>query len=250
MPHRAHGLSDVGQRREHNEDAFLVDANLGLYVVADGVGGHAKGEVASQEAVEQIQNWVIRHQPMIDEYLAGPTDELLAHVRRMVESGIQAACYLIHSMAQLEPTQRGMSTTMSMALVVGNRIVVGQVGDSRVYLIRDGQALQVTEDHTLINYKLKHGLITPEQAASAPGKNVITRAVGHFEYVEVDISDFEVQAGDRLVLCSDGLHGYLRPGEIEHYAVSSLDDSCRALIDLANSRGGRDNITALIVEIE
>jgi len=214
------------------------------------VGGHAKGEVASQEAADQIQNWVIRHQSLIHEYLAGPTDEGLAHVRRMVESGIQSACYLIHSMGQLDPSQRGMSTTMSMALVVGSRIVVGQVGDSRVYLIRQGKAHQVTEDHTLINYKLKHGLITPEQAASAPGKNVITRAVGHFDYVEVDITDFEVMPGDRLVLCSDGLHGYLQPGEIEHYALNSLDDSCRALIDLANSRGGRDNITTLIVEIQ
>ena len=140
--------------------------------------------------------------------------------------------------------------TMSMALVLENRIVVGQVGDSRVYLIRQGHAQQVTEDHTLINYKLKHGLITPEQAASAPGKNVITRAVGHFDYVEVDITDFEVMTGDRLVLCSDGLHGYLQPGEIERYSTNSLDDACRALIDLANSRGGRDNITALLVEIQ
>ncbi|MFH2007550.1 MAG: protein phosphatase 2C domain-containing protein [bacterium] len=244
-----YGLTDVGRRRQHNEDAYLIDDTRGLYVVADGVGGHAKGEVASAEAVEQIQNWVIRHDALLSEYHRDHSEDCFYRLRRTVESGIQSACYLIHSMAQLEPDRKGMSTTMSMALVVDTLVLIGQVGDSRVYLMRDGEATQITEDHTLINYKLKHGLITPEQAARAPGKNVITRAVGHLDYVEVDVTDLIAQDGDRLILCSDGLHGYLLDGEIETHGFHSADVSCRALVDLANSRGGRDNITVLCVDL-
>jgi serine/threonine protein phosphatase PrpC len=243
------GLTDVGRRRDHNEDAFLIDDSCGLYVVADGVGGHAKGEVASAEAVEQIQNWIIRHKPLVQGYLADPSEEAFYALRRMVESGIQSACYLIHSMAQMEPDRKGMSTTMSMALVIDTLVLIGQVGDSRVYLMRDGKATQITEDHTLINYKLKHGLLTPEQAKKAPGKNVITRAVGHLDYVEVDVTDLIAQAGDRLILCSDGLHGYLLDGEIDVYGSKAPEASCKALVDLANSRGGRDNITVMVVDV-
>ncbi|MDY0004430.1 MAG: protein phosphatase 2C domain-containing protein [Polyangia bacterium] len=243
------GLTDVGRRRSHNEDAYLIDDDRGLYVVADGVGGHAKGEVASAEAVEQIQNWVIRHETLVAEYLAAPSEERLYPLRRMVESGVQAACYLIHSMAQLEPDRKGMSTTISMALVLGKTVIIGQVGDSRVYLLRQGVATQITEDHTLINYKLKHGLITPEQAARAPGKNVITRAVGHLDYVEVDVTNLVAEPHDRFLLCSDGLHGYLQPGEIEQHGVGDQASACRAFIDLANGRGGKDNITVVMVDI-
>lgn len=225
-----------------------MDDELGLYVVADGVGGHAKGEVASAEAVEQIQNWIIRHQALIQRYRDHHREDDLYTLRRMVESGIQSACYLIHSMAELEPEKKGMSTTMSMALLIGDLALIGQVGDSRVYLIRDGQAVQITEDHTLINYKLKHGLLTPEQAANAPGKNVITRAVGHMDYVEVDVSDLKMGSGDRLLLCSDGLHGYLRQGELDRYIQPERGATCQTLIDLANGRGGKDNITVLLVD--
>lgn len=244
------GLTDVGRRRSHNEDAYLIDNDRGLYVVADGVGGHAKGEVASAEAVEQIQNWVIRHEPLVTEFRASSTADRLFPLRRMVESGIQAACYLIHSMAQLEPDRKGMSTTISMALVLGRQVIIGQVGDSRVYLLRQGTATQITEDHTLINYKLKHGLITPEQAAKAPGKNVITRAVGHMDYVEVDVTDLVAEPGDRFMLCSDGLHGYLQPGEIEQHGLGQQAESCQAFIDLANGRGGKDNITVILVDVD
>ena len=243
------GLTDVGRRRDHNEDAFLIDDSCGLYVVADGVGGHAKGEVASAEAVEQIQNWIIRHKPLIQGYIDDPSEEAFYALRRMVESGIQSACYLIHSMAQMEPDRKGMSTTMSMALVIDTLVLIGQVGDSRCYLMREGKATQITEDHTLINYKLKHGLLTPEQAKKAPGKNVITRAVGHLDYVEVDVTDLIAQAGDRLILCSDGLHGYLLNDEIDVYGSKGPEESCKAMVDLANSRGGRDNITVMVVDV-
>ena len=135
-------------------------------------------------------------------------------------------------------------------LVVGDRAFIAQVGDSRVYRLRRDRAEQLTEDHTLVNYKLKQGLITAEEAKNAKGKNVITRAVGHKDYVEVDNTSVTLQLGDRFMLCSDGLHGYLKDDELVGL-MAGLDAHAAAkrLIDLANERGGKDNITALIVEV-
>jgi protein phosphatase len=203
------GLTDVGKKRPHNEDALVVDDVLGLYIVADGVGGHAKGEIASNESVEEVAMWVRRHLPEIDEGLAQGSADAYAKIRRLIESGVQSACYMLFALAEQDPEKKGMSTTMSLLLARNGHAFVAQVGDSRVYRLRGEALSQLTEDHTLINYKLKHGLITPEQAKSSQGKNVITRAVGHRDYVQVDTFDVAVVPGDRFMLCTDGLHGYL-----------------------------------------
>jgi serine/threonine protein phosphatase PrpC len=239
--------TDVGKKRPHNEDSFYADDKLGLYVVADGVGGHAKGEVASHEAVEQIYGWVKAESAHIAEYVANPGDDGLGVVRRLVESAVQQACYMVYGMAEQDPEQRGMSTTISTLLLAGEVGIIGQVGDSRIYRMRGGAVQQLTEDHTLLNYKLKHGLLTPEQAARAPGKNVITRAVGHKDYVEVDTIVVDALPGDRFMLCSDGLHGYLRDGELDGIMGAEPRSVVDKLIDLANARGGRDNITVVLV---
>lgn len=244
------GLSDVGKRRQHNEDAYLCDDDLQLYVVADGVGGHAKGEVASKEAVEQVQIWVLRHRELVEDYRAAPSEKKLPRLRRMLESGVQSACYMVYGMAELDPSQKGMSTTLSTLLVIGDMALVAQVGDSRVYLFRDRWAVQITEDHTLLNYKLKQGLLTPEQAKQGRGKNIITRAVGHMDYVQVDTFDLLLRPKDRFMLCSDGLHDYLKPGEVEAGATGTLLECAKGFIDLANERGGKDNITCVLVEVE
>jgi protein phosphatase len=243
------GLSDVGRKRPHNEDSFFADDDLGLYVVADGVGGHAKGEVASAEAVEQVVLWVKGKdsQGAIVDFLADPNDDHRRVLKRVVESGVQSACYMVFGMAEQDPERKGMSTTISALLIAGDRAFIGQVGDSRVYRMRDGEVSQLTEDHTLINYKLKKGLITPEEAANAPGKNVITRAVGHKDYVEVDTFEADVRPGDRFLLCSDGLHGYLEDSDIAPILGQELAAAAQCFIDLANDRGGKDNITALVV---
>ena len=244
----SHGMSDIGRKRPHNEDAYLCDDKLGLYVVADGVGGHAKGEVASQESVEQVQSWVRAERVQIEGFVKEPTPDRLYRVRRLLESAVQQACYMVFGMAELDPEHKGMSTTISALLVAGSTGFIAQVGDSRVYLMRQDEVMQLTEDHTLINYKLKHGLITEEEARKAPGKNVITRAVGHRDYVEVDTTHCQVVAGDRFLLCSDGLHGYLQDKEIPPLlGLDPLADAARQFIGLANARGGRDNITAVIV---
>lgn len=245
------GATHVGQKRDHNEDYYSCDDRTGLYVVADGVGGHAKGEVASRVAVEEVAMWVRRHLPEIDARLASGGPDDVSAVRRLVESGVQSACYMVYAMAEQDPEKAGMSTTMSTLLLRGDRAFVAQVGDSRVYRVRDDQLEQITEDHTLVNYRLKQGLITPEEARMSSAKNVITRAVGHRDYVQVDTFDDEARAGDRYFLCTDGFHGYTPPDRDVLAIVSTLmiERGVANAIDLANQLGGRDNITAVIVKV-
>ena len=166
-----------------------------------------------------------------------------------MENAVQSACYMVFGMGMMDPQQRGMSTTLSTALVCGKSVFIGQVGDSRVYLFRDGSATQLTEDHTLINFRLKLGLITPEEAEHAPGKNVITRAVGHQDYVEVDVIDIELKPGDRFMLCSDGLYGYVQDDELHEMLAGDAEEVAKRLVATANERGGRDNITVVVVDV-
>jgi protein phosphatase len=248
------GVSDVGRRRTINEDAYHRDDVIGFYVVADGVGGHSKGEIASSEAIEQLRMWVAREREALDRLgdAAGRGDsEARWEIRRLLENGVQSACYMVFGMAELDPDKRGMSTTVSAILVKAGFCYGAHVGDSRVYRVRGGEVLQLTEDHTLINYKLKHGLISKDEAANMSGKNVITRAVGHRDYVQVDTADIDVSPGDRFLLCTDGLHGYIESdrevGDL--IGEGSLESGAQAAVALANQRGGRDNITAVVIEI-
>ena len=245
----SYGNSDVGRRRPHNEDSMLFDDELGLYIVCDGVGGNAKGEVASAESVELVHSWVKRWRKTLNAHVAEPTPENAGLVRRLLESAVQSACYMVFGMGLQDPRSKGMSSTLSALLVSANTAFIAQVGDSRVYLCRDGKTAQLTEDHTLVNFRLKLGLITAEEAANSPGKNVITRAVGHQDYVEVDTIDLETLPGDRFVLCSDGLHGYLMDGEIDGMLNGPRDGVTNRLIEMANERGGRDNITVVICDV-
>jgi protein phosphatase len=249
---RSVAMTDRGRRRPLNEDAFERDDALGLYVVADGVGGHAKGEIASRESVEQIHGFMRQGRSAVTALLGEPAlAEHRESVRRLLESAVQSACYMVYGLAELDPAQKGMSTTISALLLAGVHGFVAQVGDSRVYRIRDGVSQQLTEDHTLVNYKLKQGLISEAEARTMKGKNVITRAVGHKDYVEVDTREVDIRVGDVFVLCSDGLHGYLQPGELERIVgATAIDDAPARLVQLANERGGRDNITVVLAYVQ
>ena len=246
---RAGGCSDRGPVRRTNEDALFKDEALGLLIVADGMGGHAAGEVASGEAVDTIYGMVKRGAASIGRLTLSASDEALRAVKRLLESAVQAATYMVYGLAELEPDQAGMGTTISALLVCGKLGVIAQVGDSRVYLVRGGQVRQLTEDHTLIAWQLREGLITKEEARSSPHRNVITRAVGNRDYVEVDTKVVDLQVGDHFILCSDGLHGYLEEHEIPAIAALGPRASAKKFIDLANERGGRDNITVVHVTI-
>ena len=251
MQRRSIGVSDVGLRRMSNEDAFLADDDLGVYAVADGMGGHKAGEVASQEAIDTLLGMVRRGGDTLtalDVALPGP--EALRKARRLLESAIQAATYMVYGIAQSDPTQHGMGTTLSALLVRGGIGISAQVGDSRIYLSREGVISQLTEDHTLIAWQIKQGIITEAEAEASPHKNVITRAVGSRDYVQVDTQVFPVYPGDRYLLCSDGLHGYLNDAaELLPFLAKKPEDAARELIALSNQRGGRDNITAIVLHL-
>jgi len=247
----SHGQTDVGKKRPHNEDSYFIDDQIGLYIVADGMGGHAAGEVASAEAVDQIHGMVKRGFDAVNNLLSEPTDETRLGVRRLIESALQAATYMVFGMAEVDPDRKGMGTTISSMLVAGNRTFLAQVGDSRIYLMRDKTCIQITEDHTWVNWQVKIGAMTKEQAERSPRANAITRAVGIRDYVEVDTFEVELRPGDRLLLCSDGLHGYFK-NEAEIPALlreDGLAPAAQRFIDLANYRGGKDNITVVLVEI-
>lgn len=245
---RSFAVTDVGRRRKANEDAFLRNSALDLYVVADGMGGYAAGDVASAEAVESIYGMVTRNRPRIDAFIEKPTRETARHLKRLLESAVQSACYMIFAMAEQSPEQHGMGTTISALLLAGAYGATAQVGDSRVYCVREGAAIQLTEDHTLVNWQVREGIITPEQALTSPHRNVITRAVGNKDFVQVDTQIFQVREGDQFLLCSDGLHGYLDDDEIPYLLGFGIEEAGRRFIELACDRGGKDNITAVIVE--
>lgn len=272
MRTRHFGYTDTGRRRRHNEDAWLADERLGLFIVCDGVGGQARGEVASEETVELIWDWVKAQAAVVQAAIAeaqarsvlrvvgtaprpGPRltmpAEAVGRLGALVRGAVQNACYMVHGMGEVDPSQRGMSTTASVVLVADDLVIVGQVGDSRVYLARDGQVSQLTEDHTWLNVQVKQGAMTPEQAKrkSTTGKQMITRAVGLRDHVEVDILAVPVQVGDRLLLCSDGLHAYLDAADtlVDLFQLD-LREAAPAAIRHANACGGEDNITALFVE--
>ncbi len=247
----AFGDTDVGRRRVSNEDAFGMDVDAGVFVVADGMGGHAAGEVASREAVDTVLSMMRKELATfraIDE--GTKSEDNLRRAQRAVEASMQAATYMVFALAETDPDQRGMGTTLSTLLVAGNLGITGQVGDSRIYRIRKGEVTRLTEDHTLVAWQIKQGIISPQEAERSPHRNVITRAVGSRDYVQVDTHVFELEPGDRFLLCSDGLHGYLNDDEIPPLLAKPSADAVQEMIALANSRGGRDNITAIVVAID
>jgi len=247
---RSWARTDVGRKRKHNEDSFLVDEGLGLYVVADGMGGHAAGEVASAQAVSSIRLSLAEARPVLESFAKEPTPESREQVAALMEKAILRACTDIYALATADTSKRGMGTTVVSLLVAGKKAVVGHVGDSRVYLFRNGRAHQLTEDHTIIQEQLKRGLITKEQIATAENKNVITRAVGIQASVAVDTLVTDVLPGDLFVLCSDGLHGYLADDELPQLLAQERDKLADLLVDLALQRGGKDNVTAICISVE
>ena len=240
--------TDVGQQRDHNEDNFLVDPALQLFVVADGMGGHSAGEVASAMAVNVVSENVAKAQALLDTCKADPSKENRHAVLKVLEHAVEDACYRIFDQGLNSPQQRGMGTTLTLMVVVGSRGYVAHVGDSRLYLIREREVHLLTEDHSLLNDLLKHGKIKSTKDLDVRFKNAVTRAVGVHEAVEVDSLDFDIFPEDRFLICSDGLHGYLDNDRIrEMSAGEDLDAIADGYIQFANRKGGIDNITCVFV---
>jgi serine/threonine protein phosphatase PrpC/CRP-like cAMP-binding protein len=242
--------TDVGLTRDHNEDNFLVDKKLNLFIVADGMGGHAAGEVASSVAVREVRRLVAEAREVVEAYLRADTPSGRQAMLDLIDAAIRGACARVFELAQESPDRRGMGTTLSMMLVAGRRGFIGHVGDSRVYLARGDQVHQLTEDHSLINELIKRGRLKPGDEFDSPYKNAVTRAVGVYETVEVDTFDFDILPGDNYLLCSDGLSGYLDDAvTYEHLSHAEIKEVPDRFIAFANDCGGKDNITAVVVRI-
>jgi len=224
--------TDVGRVREGNEDAYLVDDAMGLVAVADGMGGHRAGEVASATALEALRSAITHGRPL----------------RESMEDANEA----VFTKSLTDEELRGMGTTLTAAtLVTGGTVLVGHVGDSRAYLLHDGELRQVTVDHSLVEELVREGRLTADEAAVHPQRSIITRALGVDASVEVDVYPVELAPGDRLLLCSDGLTGMVQAETIAA-TLRREEDPARAaaaLIDAANVAGGEDNITAVVVAV-
>ncbi|HET7824188.1 MAG TPA: Stp1/IreP family PP2C-type Ser/Thr phosphatase [Anaeromyxobacter sp.] len=245
----ARGITDVGRRRDHNEDALLVDEPLGLFIVADGMGGHAGGGTASRLAVETIQA-AVRHAKEKEPEVFGSAPESVeaSPVPDVLREAVEEACAVIYRTAQGDPELAGMGTTVTAVLVDGRVAYVAHVGDSRCYLVRQGRIYQVSEDHSLVNEQLKAGAISADEAKHSRFKNIITRSVGFEQQVQVDLMGLELEPGDALVVCCDGLSNLVDDPEIlAVVGESTLDLAPGRLVALANDRGGDDNITVIVI---
>lgn len=243
-----HGATDVGLRREVNEDSFLMLPRNGIWIVADGMGGHAGGQVASALTVETVGRSLVRR--LADAERAARRDGGRINIPLILEHSVRDACSGVFDEAQRRPELAGMGSTVTVMLVYGAFAYFGHVGDSRAYLVRDGQIHQLTEDHSLVQEQVAAGLITPEQARVSMMRNIITRSIGFEREVKVDTGAVPLARGDVFVLCSDGLTGHVEDHEIlEIVQTHDRRRTPRALIDLANERGGEDNSTVIVATV-
>jgi PPM family protein phosphatase len=234
--------SDVGMIRSGNEDNFFAEADerRGVFVVADGMGGHAAGEVASEMAVQ-----------IVARNLLGLTSVREESAHQRLSQAMRDANRAIYDRMLAEVDKQGMGTTASVLVLSDNQFLIGQIGDSRIYLLRDGALTQLTKDHSYVQEQVDAGLLTPEQARYHPYSNVITRCVGASESVEADIYSGEMKPGDVFLLASDGLTGMVDDRRLQQMllARSGPGRIVDALIAEANGRGGLDNITAIVVQV-
>ncbi len=244
------GCTDLGRTRPINEDGYYIsdyspECDAMYAVVADGMGGHQAGEVASTMAIHQIRD-------AVNQSCFG--DMTLADLKDMLVTAVKKANRFIYQKSVEDPACSGMGTTVTICLIYGSQALVAHVGDSRAYMLRGGQLHQITTDHSLVNELVKSGQITPEEAAHHPHRNVITRALGTDSGVEIDLYEFGVLPGDAVLLCSDGLNTMLSDSELVHILTekqgSSPNELAENMVLMANEKGGFDNITAVLLTKE
>ncbi|MEW5738625.1 MAG: Stp1/IreP family PP2C-type Ser/Thr phosphatase [Myxococcota bacterium] len=243
------GQTHVGMKRNHNEDNLLLLPEERLFVVADGMGGHSSGEIASKIAVDEMAEFF--RMTSQDHEITWPykMDKAKNYDENRLATGIKLANVRIYQKASADQKYKGMGTTIvSVYFANDNQVVVGHVGDSRVYFFRDGQLKQITEDHSLLNDYLKAKKLTPEEIEAFPHKNVIVRALGMKDTVVVDVNRVEPRPGDVFLLCSDGLSGMVPDAQMQQILQSQpdLQKAAAMLIDAANANGGNDNVTCVL----
>jgi len=257
---RGWGASDVGRKRDHNEDSFLCNDALSLYAVADGMGGHLGGERASRMAIDLIERALSAPLPSprastgdSDSDAVTPSltvDSASLSLGSLLRGAVIGADRAIYENALADPAVSGMGTTLTALLFGGRKAYLGHVGDSRAYLYRDGKVRQLTDDHSWIQEQVRAGLLSAEEAKESRFRNIITRSVGFEPSVRPDMQDLMIQAGDCYLLCSDGLSNYLSLDEIRQVLTTQFyRDAPRMLIDMANDRGGEDNVTCICIHV-
>lgn len=236
-------LSDRGLVRPNNEDAVRVEPELGLAVLADGMGGYNAGEIASAMSIEQVVQTV---RPA----LAGGTLPPARNTRHWLQAGIEAANRAVYQASQGNAAWRGMGTTLVVAAFQGHRLTVGHIGDSRVYRFRQGQLVLLTRDHSLLQEQIDAGVVAPEMARNVQYKNLVTRAIGVAPEVAADIAEHTIEAGDTYLICSDGLNDMLTDAHMAHVLrrEKSLATAGAVLLREANAAGGRDNVSLVLVQ--
>lgn len=247
----SHGKTDVGKKRTRNEDAFLINDDMGLYLVADGMGGHSGGELASQMAVSSVEE-------VIKNLISDPEATVISGVNTedtdlgdRLRYAIEVASGKIYDQALYDASLKGMGTTTVAALFQEGEFYIANVGDSRAYLIHANKITQITTDHSLVTEQLKAGLIKESEVKGHKLKNIITRSVGYQDQVEIDVKKIDVHMGDRVVLCSDGLSNMVEDKQIEEVVNNEpIKEACKKLVSLANENGGEDNITVIIVDVQ
>lgn len=237
------GLTDAGRMREQNEDNIAMAPEAGLVVVADGMGGHRAGEVASRLAVEVIRRHIV-------DTLSEAGENSNGIEVALVRNAIRLANQAIHAHARDNPEYAGMGSTVVVTLFYGDKLCVGHVGDSRLYRFRDTILEQVTEDHSVVQELISRGLVTAEEARQSISKNLVTRALGIDPDVEADVAEHDIYDDDLYLLCSDGLNDVLADGDLELMLTElgrNLEVTARQMVDTANERGGPDNISVILV---
>ncbi len=253
MKFKAYGLSDLGRVRKLNEDSFLVSDDLKLYLVADGMGGHAAGDVASRKSIESIKVFIERTAK--DNDITWPFEmnpELAPEANKLI-AAVQVANKKIYEMSSTNPELKGMGTTIAGLFIAEAKAYIVHVGDSRVYLMRNGKLKQITEDHSWVNEQVKENVITEDEAKQHRWKNVITRALGSEKEVKVDLQEDDIASGDVFLICSDGLSGMLERKTMEDIIKKHIDnllEAAKEMIDYANKAGGVDNITVILIEAQ
>ncbi len=244
----ASAISDRGLKRDGNEDQYLIDESLGLYVVCDGMGGHSAGEVAAEKAIEFAAKHIAVNKEVLESARRKPGGYF--RILKIAEEAVQSACQEVHRLSKSIPEYAGMGTTLTMLLIVDDKAIMTHVGDSRLYLMRDGEIHQLSVDHTLANELFLSGGLTKEEADSSQYQNVLTRSIGPHEFVNVDTLLFDLLPNDRMLLCSDGLSNYFNDSTVvaEFLGKPKIVSSPDTFIEYAKESGGADNITAIVVE--
>jgi protein phosphatase len=246
-----YGKSDTGIRRKNNQDSFCVCEQIGLFAVADGVGGGSHGEVASKIAIDVITRYMGEEKSHDRADSTVTFDKEHAYYTNKLRAAVETANGEIHEASLKNPDYKGMATTISAVVLNNGRLSIAHVGDSRVYLIRSGIIQQLTDDHGLVAEQLRRGLITQEEADMSNMRNVITRSLGFGPEVTVDTDEMDVGDGDAILLCSDGLTTMVPESAILNTVLSTNkpEDACLRLINFANKKGGKDNITVVVAYI-